>query len=397
MTVAVRPLAGLQVLSLAEQYPGPFASLLLADLGADVLLVERPDGGDPSRRYAAFFAALNRGKRSVALDLKQPGALAACRSLVARSDVLLEGFRPGVMRRLGLGHEELRREHPGLIYVSISGFGQDGPYRDRPAHDLSYQAMAGLLQRHDPAAAAEPPMLSLADLTAGLFGAIAVLTGLAGRASTGQGGYYDVSMFDAVVSLLTTKLVPLLNGAVGDEVAQDPAYGLFATRDGRLLSLSVSFEDHFWRRLCEHTGLPELAGLTADERTARRTELREVLARVLAGRTLAEWEAAFEDADLPFGAVRSVESLSDDVQVVARGLLQDVTDACGTNRYLRQPLTVDGTRPGPRGGVPLLGEHTVGVLADAGWPAEDIDRLLRDGAAAAPQLVHAPNGSTRAI
>ncbi|HEY1973596.1 MAG TPA: CaiB/BaiF CoA-transferase family protein, partial [Pseudonocardia sp.] len=202
-----RPLAGYRVLSLAEQYPGPFATLLLSDLGADVVQLERPDGGDPARRYPAFHAALNRGKRSIALDLKQAEGLATARALIAHVDVLLEGFRPGVMHRLGLGPATLTATNPGLVYVSGSGFGQSGPYRDRPAHDLSYQAMTGLL---DPVTAPDQlPILSLADLAAGLFAAIAALTGLAGRAGNGgRGGVYDVSMFDTLVSLMTTHLAP---------------------------------------------------------------------------------------------------------------------------------------------------------------------------------------------
>jgi crotonobetainyl-CoA:carnitine CoA-transferase CaiB-like acyl-CoA transferase len=144
MTDTATPLAGYRVLSLAEQYPGPFATLLLSDLGADVIQLERP-GGDPARRYPEFYAALNRGKRSAAVDLKHPGGVPAVAALAARADVVLEGFRPGVLDRLGLGAEQLTAANPALVHVSISGFGQTGPYRDRPAHDLTYQAMAGLL------------------------------------------------------------------------------------------------------------------------------------------------------------------------------------------------------------------------------------------------------------
>ena len=142
---AARPLAGMRVVSMAEQYPGPYATMIMSDLGAEVVIVERPGTGDPARQFPPFFAALNRGKRSVAIDMKTSEGVAALRRLVANADIFLEGFRPGTADRLGIGWEELRAVNDALVYVSISGFGQDGPYRLRPAHDLSYQAAAGLL------------------------------------------------------------------------------------------------------------------------------------------------------------------------------------------------------------------------------------------------------------
>jgi crotonobetainyl-CoA:carnitine CoA-transferase CaiB-like acyl-CoA transferase len=381
-----RPLAGYRVLSLAEQYPGPFATLLLADLGADVVQVERPGGGDPSRRYPAFHAALNRGKRSAALDLKDPGGVAALRTLAGRADVLLEGFRPGVMGRLGLGADRLTAENPGLVYVSVSGFGQTGPYRDRPAHDLSYQAMTGLL---DSAAAMRdaPPVLSLADLTSGLFAAIAALTGLAGRAGNGgRGGRYDVSMFDSLVSLMTTNLVPAANAAAVETLGQDPGYGCYPTADGRWLALSIAFEDHFWRHLCAVLDLPGYAELDGTQRVERRIELRAAIAAVLGRRTLAEWEPELSAAGVPFGAVRTPEELLGDPHLHARGMLARVNDEI----HLRQPLVIDGHAPGPRSGCPALGEHTEAVLTEAGIDRGRIAALLRSGTAAAPTPEPAP-------
>ncbi|QJY44496.1 CaiB/BaiF CoA transferase family protein [Pseudonocardia broussonetiae] len=364
----VRPLDGYRVVSLAEQYPGPFATMVLGDLGADVVQVERPQGGDPSRAFPGHHAALNRGKRSVALDLKTPSGLAACRALVARADVLVEGFRPGVLDRLGLSPADLTRDHPGLVVVSVSGFGQDGPYRDRPAHDLSFQAVAGLLDAEAPVV----PQVALADVAAGLFAAIAALTGLAGRATGGRGGHYDVGMFDALVSFVVTRLVPVANGMPADALGQDPGYGLFATADGRWISLSIVFEDHFWRALCAVSGLDALAGLTAPERAARRDGVRAELARRIAAEPLAHWERVLPAAGVAYGAVQDLAGLVEDPHLRGRGLLQTVEG----RRHLRQPLVVDGTAPGPRSGVPGLGAHTGEVLREAGVAEETVAAVL---------------------
>ncbi|MBB6380500.1 crotonobetainyl-CoA:carnitine CoA-transferase CaiB-like acyl-CoA transferase [Pseudonocardia eucalypti] len=366
---AVRPLEGYRVVSLAEQYPGPFATMILGDLGADVVQVERPRGGDPSRVFPGHYAALNRGKRSVALDLKTPAGLEACRALIARADVLVEGFRPGVLSRLGLSPAELTRDHPGLVVVSVSGFGQDGPYRDRPAHDLSFQAVTGLLDAEVPVV----PPVALADVAAGLFAAIAALTGLAGRVASGHGGHYDVGMFDALMSFVVTRLVPTANGMPADTLGQDPGYGLFATADGRWISLSIAFEDHFWRALCAELRLETLADVPGPERAARRDEIRAALSSRIAAEPLTHWEQVLPSAGIAYGAVQDLASLVAGPHLHGRGLLQTV----GSRRYLRQPLVVNGTAPGPRTEVPRLGEHTEEVLREAGVPDATGAAVLR--------------------
>jgi len=388
---AVRPLAGLRVLSLAEQYPGPYAGLLLGDLGADVVQVERPDGGDPARRFPQLHAALNRGKRSICLDLKSQQGAAACRRLAATSDVLLEGFRPGVVDRLGLSAAALAAEHPALVYVSVSGFGQSGPYAHRPAHDLSLQALAGLLGG-SPGQSEQLPHLSLADVAAGLFTALAALAGVAGRAATGRGGHYDVAMFDSLVSFMTTALVPAANSGAVENIGLDPGYGVFATCDGRWLSVSIAFEDHFWQALCAAAGLQQHAHLDASARRVRLQELRSDLAGQLARHDLEHWERTLGQAGVPFGALNDLPRLLADPHLQARGLLQTVDTDDGPRRYLRQPILVDGTAPGPLSATPALGEHTRAVLSAAGLPDSDIVRLLASGTAvqAAPALRGVP-------
>jgi crotonobetainyl-CoA:carnitine CoA-transferase CaiB-like acyl-CoA transferase len=365
------------VVSLAEQYPGPFATLLLSDLGADVVQVERPGTGDPSRAFPGLHQALNRGKRSVALDLKHPDGVAACAALIERADVLLDGFRPGVLARLGLDPDTLIESNPGLVHVSVSGFGQTGPYRDRPAHDVSFQALAGLL---DPVAPTVP-QLALADVASGMFTAFAALAGLAGRTNTGRGGRYDVAMFDTLISFVATRLVPAANHQGPDTLGLDPGYGLYPTSDGRWIALSIAFEDHFWRALCVALDLPDLADTAAAERAERRDELREVLTARFAAQPLARWEELLGAAGVAYGAVQDLTALLGDPHLAARDLLQSIPTPDGPRRYLRQPLTVDGTTPGPTRGVPAVGEHTREVLSETGLGEQRVAELLASGAA----------------
>jgi crotonobetainyl-CoA:carnitine CoA-transferase CaiB-like acyl-CoA transferase len=368
------PLAGIRVVSLAEQFPGPFATLLLGDLGADVIQVERPQGGDPSRIFPGLYQALNRGKRSVALDLKDPEGIAACRQLIGTADVLLEGFRPGVLARLGLGHDDLALDHPQLVYVSVSGFGQNGPLRDLPAHDLTFQALAGLLD----GATDEPrvPSLALADLFGGIFTAFAAVSGALAARTTGRGGYYDVAMFDTLLTVAATRLVPQANGLPADTLGLDPGYGLFATADGTWVSLSIAFEDHFWRALCTALDMPGVGEYTG----AQRIEHRDALHGALAERFLTEpadhWDVVLAGSGVPYGRLNAAQDLLEDPHVQVRQMMQSIQTEEGSRTFVRQPLLVDGVGHGPRRGVPRLGEHTAEVLAEIGVAPERVDRLV---------------------
>jgi crotonobetainyl-CoA:carnitine CoA-transferase CaiB-like acyl-CoA transferase len=372
------PLAGVKVLCLAHQYPGPFATAQLSDLGADVVVVERPDGGDPTRAMPGFHASLARGKRSLALDLKAPEGKRVLELLIADADVLLEGFRPGTMTRLGFAPERIRDLNDALVYVSISGFGQTGPYRDRAGHDLTYQAEAGMLYESlERATPASPPSIAWADLSAGLFATQAVLTGLFDRERNGgEGVHVDVSMFDCVVTLLSAHVGPVVNDTGPAGFPYEPGYGVFVTSDGRHLAFGVAHEDPFWRELCDLLGLQEHRGLTSTQRFEQSATLQESLRAAVGATDSAVLAEALEARDVPYGWVRTLEELPDLPHVRARALVVS-TEAGG--RYVRQPLVLDGVAPGPRAGPPALGGHTVAVLEEAGLDERAITDLLTAG------------------
>lgn len=372
------PLSGVRVISLAQQYPGPFATMMLSDLGADVVVVERPGRGDPTRVHPSFHSTLARGSRSVALDLKSETGRAALLALLRDADALLEGFRPGVMARLGLDADSVRRDCPRLVYVSISGFGQTGPNRLRSGHDLTYQAEAGMLYEHlPPAAAPAPPSLALGDLSAGMFAAQAVLVGLVQRSRTGAGCSADVAMVDCLATLLVAHTGPVVNGTGSAGFPYEPGYGVFVTSDGQHLALAVAHEDHFWRALCDLVGMGVERDLDSTERFDDHDRLRSALQKGIAARPIAEWERLLNDADVPYGRLRSLEEQPHTAQALARETFTALDPPTGVS--VRQPLVIDGLRPGPGCTAPRLGEHTTQVLAEAGMDDEAISVLVRAG------------------
>ena len=360
------PLAGIRILSLAEQYPGPYATSWLADLGADVILVERPGSGDPSRRHAGHFESLNRNKRSVALDLKSEAGRAAFLALVDSADAVMEGFRPGVMTRLGFDANQLRERKPALIYVSVSSFGQSGPLVNVAGHDLSVQGVAGLINvAAGEEAQAVLPWLPLADVASGMFAAMAVLCGLVARNRSGQGSTTDVSMLDSLVSWMVPFIVPAINGLMPAPLPpKDPGYGVFATADGRQITLSIAGEDHMWKLLCRLLGLDDLAGLTEKQRVERRAEVSPRLRAAIAGHPVDWLTRQLEEKQIAFGPVLSLAEVADGAQVAHRGLVVAVAGPGGPIRQIVQPLAIAGL-PTPIGrNAPRLGEHTDEILRE---------------------------------
>ncbi len=358
------PLSGIRVVSMAEQYPGPYATLLMGDLGAEVVLVDRPQGGDPARQFPEFHAALNRNKKAVTIDLKSEQGRMTLERLLADADIFMEGFRPGAMARLGFGPEQLAIRHPRLVYVSISGFGQSGPYRDRPAHDLSYQGIAGLLftaaRTVSPSATSD---IAIGDLTAGMFATIGSLAALLERARTGKGGHVDVSMTDCLVSTMTALLGPVMNGQEPADIGAEPAYGTFICGDDKLLTLSIAHEDWFWMPFCQLVGMEDKSALRRGERVRQAEALTSRIAMALRARTRHEWGEIFDAAGIPWGPVNDLNEVISDVHFKERGMFGQLPDANGTLRWhVLQPLLFSGQRPGPVFGVPSLGADNEEVL-----------------------------------
>jgi crotonobetainyl-CoA:carnitine CoA-transferase CaiB-like acyl-CoA transferase len=362
--MAALPLAGIRVLSMAEQYPGPYATMLLADLGADVILVERPGKGDPARRFPGLFASFNRNKRSVALDLKSEQGRADFLRLVDTADVVMEGFRPGVTSRLRIGAKDLRARKPSLVYVSISSVGQSGPNVNVAGHDLSIQAAAGII---DVAPGQEAGLalapLPLADIASAMFAALGVVSALHGRTKTGQGSAIDVSMLDSLVSWMTPFLVPPMNGLpVRILPPEDPGYGLFATKDGRQITLSIAGEDSMWADLCGLLGLPQFSGLNEVQRSARADEIRPQLRAAVALWPYDDFYGKLESLGIAFGPVRLPREVLEDTQIRSRKMTQVVEGPNGKQTFIRQPILFNGTAATIRCQAPALGEHNDEVL-----------------------------------
>ena len=361
----MKPLSDVTVIDLTVNSPGPFCSMILSDLGARVIKVE-PPGGDPLRRDAEIFAAFNRGKESIELDLKTPNARKVLKRLAQTADVLLEGSRPGVVERLGADYPTLSSDNPGLVYCSISGFGQDGPWRDRPAHDVNYLALSGYLAVQSAVEGRPwPPTVLLSDLAAGLYAATFVLAQLTSRASSGRGGYIDLSMTEAALSLMAPEIAKQSKGldpGGQPNVAEIPHYGLFQCADGRWFSLGIVHEDHFWDRLCAAAGLEDLTGLAHTERMARADEIRERLAAVFQERTADDWEQRLAEADVPGAAVVELEDTLHSPQFQARGAFVEVEG----RRYVAEPAKLSTGPIDPETGPPDLGEHTAYILDELG-------------------------------
>jgi crotonobetainyl-CoA:carnitine CoA-transferase CaiB-like acyl-CoA transferase len=316
-------LAGVRVLDLGIWRPVPYATQLLAELGADVLKVE-PPGGDPMRVFPDLFAILNAGKRSVTVDLKDAAGLDAVLGLARDADVVLEGYRPGVATRLGVGPAAVRARNARIVYCSVSGYGQTGLLRDLPGHDLNYQARAGLVAPREPEGEpvlAGPPV---ADLAGGAYAAMAVCAALVRAGRTGEGEVIDVSMTDVLASW--TGPLPEMRLAGGDTLGPNvPGYGAFRTADRRWVTLGVLDEQHFWRALMATIGRDDLAGIGFVERLARADELTAALTDALAKAPRDDLVDRLCAAGVPVAPVLTPAELAGDPQLGARELFRRTT------------------------------------------------------------------------
>ncbi len=370
----------MRVLDLSRLLPGPFATMILADMGASVDKVEDPRGGDYMRFMPPkgpdglnpVFGMLNRGKRSVVLDLKQEGGRDALKKLVAQADVLVESFRPGVLDRLGLGYDELKVINPRLIVCAITGYGQDGPLKDRAGHDLNYLARAGVMGFTGPTGGApQVPGVQVADIGGGaLYAVIGILGALQQRERTGEGSFVDVSMCEGALSFAAFGLGLRAGGLVaprGDDMLMGgvAVYGTYRTQDGRYVSLA-SLEPKFWTAFCNGVGIP--VRLDALAPGPHQPEVRAQLEGIFAERTRDEWAAFAAEHDCCLEPVLDAAELLDDPQHQARGVF---AGGLGT---MRTPAAPAGEGP-----APSQGEQSETILREAGLSADAITALRDAG------------------
>ncbi|KVS43955.1 CaiB/BaiF CoA transferase family protein [Burkholderia ubonensis] len=397
-------LSHIRVLDLTRVLAGPWCAQTLADFGADVIKVERPGAGDDTRHWgppylkdasgadtaeAAYYLAANRNKRSVTIDIATPEGQRIVRELAAQSDVVLENYKVGQLKKYGLDYESLRAVRPDLVYCSVTGFGQTGPYAHRAGYDFIIQGIGGFMsitgeRDGEPGGGPQKAGVAISDLATGLYSTIAVLAALAHRDRTGEGQYIDMALLDVQVALLANMNTNFLASGKppvrwGNAHPNIVPYQTFQTRDGWII-VAVGNDGQF-RKFVEAGGRPELAD---DERFATnpaRVRHRETLVPILADmvRTLDKdaWIAALEAAGVPCGPINDLEEVFDDEQVVARGMQVELPHPCGANvKLVRNPIRMSATPPDARSAPPLLGAHTDAVLRELlGYDDERIAAL----------------------
>lgn len=393
---ATMPLAGIRVLDLGRHLAGPTAAMWLGDLGADVIKIENPDKGEDARSSgppfyngeSAFFLAANRNKRSLAMDVKTPEGQEIFRSLAAKSDVVVENFRPGVMEALNIGYDRVAAENPGIIYCSISGFGADGPFADRPGLDQIIQGFSGL-QSVTGFEGGEPVRVGIpiADLLTGLFGAYGVLAALQARHATGRGQRVNTSLLESMVGMLGFQATRYLNGGdipppAGNHHPINAPYGVFRTKDGYVTIGATG--DKRWPKLCQVIGAPEWLEderfTTNGGRHANRLELADMISEKLQARTSDEWEKILNENSIPCGPIYRVDQALEHPQVRHRDMVVELEHAAaGAIRLLGLPVKLSETPGDVRLAPPVLGQHTSAILSDIGVGEAEIGSLSERG------------------
>ena len=385
------PLSSLKILDLTTLVPGPLATMMLADMGADVVRVEAPHRPDAVRflppfdgDVSAWHAVLNRNKRSIALDLKQPAAIEVVKRLVQTYDIVIEQFRPGVMDRLGIGYEALKAINPRLIYCAITGYGQTGPYKDRAGHDNNFIALSGAMSYSGRQNESTPPLgFQLADLGGSMGAITGILAAVIQRTATGKGQMVDISMFDMTVAWQAHLASNYLAG--GEVPAREQMllngggiYDYYETRDGRFLSIA-SLEPKFWHGFCQAIGRPDLIEPGMSRETAVLQQVKTEIRAVIAGKTLREWTAVFAELDVCVEPVLTIPEMVEHPHTQARGLIVNVPRQDGTSqRQVGSPIRFSASEAESSRVGPAVGAHTEEILLEIGYNESDIQRM-RDG------------------
>ena len=390
------PLAGIKVLDLTRVLAGPYTTMILSDLGAEVIKIEQPGIGDESRNFGPFkngfslyFMSVNRGKRSITLDLKSERGKTIFKQLVKQSDILVENFRPGTMKKFGLDYEALAAEHPSLIYAACSGFGQTGPFAQQGAYDMIIQGMGGIISiTGEPDG---PPVrvgTSISDITAALFTTIGILSALHHRNNTGKGQLVDVAMLDSLVAVLENAIVRYF---ATDEIpkplgSRHPAitpFEAFESADGHVI-IAIG-NDVLWAKFCEHVDRKNLISdprfSSNAERTANHSELFPILSEIMRQRTTDEWIDALEKIGVPCGPINTIDKVVNHPQVKAREMItQVVHQVTGAVEVPGVPIKLSDTPGDVDAPAPGLGEHTDEILTDMlKMSSDEMEQLRQEG------------------
>lgn len=401
------PLTHIRVLDMTRVLAGPWCGQNLADLGAEVIKVERPKKGDDSRAYgppwvkdqsgketkeAAYFMAANRGKKSITIDIASPGGQELIKELATRADVLLENYKSGDLPRYGLGYEDLKKINPKLIYCSITGFGQTGPYAERPGFDFMVQGMGGFMsvtgERDDmPGGGPQRAGVPIVDIMTGMYATIAVCAAIANRERTGAGQHIDMALLDTQVAILANQGMNYLAtgeppGRLGNTHPNIVPYQSLKTRDGDIILACGN--DNLFVKFCEAADAGHLVNdprfKTNGTRVANRAAMDDVLGPIMKKHTTAEWVSILEKAGVPCGPINNLKQVFEDEQVKARGMRVELPhSAAGKVPVIRSPMRFSGTPIEHRQGPPVLGEHTDEVLGSLGKSAADIAALKAKG------------------
>jgi len=402
------PLSHVRVLDLSRVLAGPWAGQNLADLGAEVIKVERPQVGDDSRAFgppwvrdrdgretkdSAYFTSANRGKKSITVNVAKPEGQALIRALARECDVLIENYKHGDLARYGLGYDEIRSVNPRLVYCSVTGFGQTGPYRERPGYDFMIQGMGGMMSvtgepDGTPGGGPQRAGVPIADIITGMYASIAICAALANRAQTGKGQHVDLALLDSQIALLAYQNTNYFSTGtppkrIGNLHPNIVPYQPFKSSDGEVIVACGN--DNLFRKFCDAAGHPELATdprfVTNGKRVENRTEMTRLIQEIFGKRTTAEWLELLESAGVPNGPINNIAQVFEEPQVKARGVRIELDHAAaGKLPLVASPMRFSGTPLEYRLPPPLLGEHTEEVLRDLlGKSDAEIARLRAEG------------------